>query len=95
MPCWRITRGSRLLLRSWDDDEVVVYNTLSADTHVLDSLTGEVLKILIDSSPVTEEHIAGQIRQRLEVARNQDSPSFLSGRLNDLCHLGLIESEPQ
>ena len=40
---WRLSRGSSLIWKAWDD-EYVVFNAGSGNAHLLDALTGEVLK---------------------------------------------------
>lgn len=47
-------RPQALRIRRWDD-EVVVYDDRSGDTHILEDLTGQVLERLLHASASTDE----------------------------------------
>ena len=46
---WLVVQPGRLRVRRWED-EVVVYDDRSGDTHLLDSACGRVLERLLASS---------------------------------------------
>ncbi len=77
-----------LLWQSWDD-EVIVYNTASGQTHLLDALSGEALKE-IESRPGT----IPQLAKRLSDTLGLDSRALVD-RLAVICNhfdnLGLAE----
>ncbi|MFQ6017088.1 MAG: HPr-rel-A system PqqD family peptide chaperone [Kiloniellaceae bacterium] len=87
---WRLPAGAELLWRFWDD-EVIVYNTASGQTHLLDALSGATLKELEDC-PRTIAELAGRLADRFDL-----DPDALSERLPDICaqfdKLGLAEPE--
>ena len=52
---WRLPEGVELLWRSWDD-ETVVYNVASQQTHLLDAFSAAALRE-IEAAPKTAEDI--------------------------------------
>ena len=46
MTIWRVPPGNMLAWRGWDD-EFLVYNTASGQTHHLNFLAGEALRSLV------------------------------------------------
>lgn len=74
---WRLCEGVELLWRAWDDD-VVVFNLASNQTHLLDAFSAAVLKALaaapLTPETLTERFVAelgadqAQVSERLEVA---------------------------
>jgi len=60
---WELAEGSRLHWASWDD-EYVVFDEGSGNTHLLDFLTAEVLKALEQSRgavPALIERVAARL----------------------------------
>jgi PqqD family protein of HPr-rel-A system len=53
---WCLAPGQRLLHRCWED-ECVIYNDLSGDTHLLDEFTWELLRLL-QAAPQTTPTLA-------------------------------------
>ena len=49
---WRLPAGVSLLWQSWDEDEVIVFNRASGQTHLLDAFSAAVLR-RIEASPTT------------------------------------------
>ena len=88
---WCLPADVELLWRSWDD-EVIVYNTASGQSHLLDALSGAVLKE-IERRPGTVEQLAGRLTKELGL----ESHALLE-RLDEICthfdELGLAEPEP-
>lgn len=80
---WKLIEGQTLTRRGWDD-EYVVYNDLSGDTHLLGADAMDIL-LQLQSGPVDEEALA----QALQVAR-QDREVFAL-TLVELGALSLIE----
>lgn len=85
---WQIPDGVRLLWRSWDD-EVVVYNVASQQTHLLDAFSAATLRE-IEAAPRSAEELGG----RLAKAVDTDHEGLLT-RLAEICarfaELGLAE----
>ncbi len=85
---WHLGRGVKLLWRSWDD-EVVVYNVTSGQTHLLDAFSAAVLKT-IEATPGTLEQLTGHFAKSLETDRDALAPRLveISSRFSEL---GLAE----
>jgi PqqD family protein of HPr-rel-A system len=63
-PRWELAQGSQLHWKCWDD-EFVVFDEGSGDTHLLDALAAEVLKALEDAPgdvPTLIARVAGRLR---------------------------------
>jgi len=86
---WQITRGCRLAWRVWDE-EYVVYNTASGDTHILDLITGEALKCLEDS-PASLEQLAARLAVKLDLGSQEITSQYLTSLISKLHESGLIE----
>lgn len=79
-----------LPMRNWDGD-YVVYNPLSGNTHILDIVTGEVLKI-IATGPTRAHGIYKRIADFLDLpADDGNLPHNVGEILRLLDDLGLIE----
>lgn len=77
-------------MRNWDGD-YVVYNPLSGNTHILDIVTGEVLKV-IAAGPARASALCGRVADFLELPADDDNLSHHVGKiLSVLDVLGLIE----
>ena len=75
--------------RYWDGDHVV-YNPLSGNTHILDIVTGEVLKT-IAARRVCGADLCRHIANFLEVPNDPDLSEQVERILVALDGLGLIE----
>ena len=77
-------------MRSWDGD-YVVYNPLSGNTHLLDIVTGEVLK-MIATGPTRAHAIYSRIADFLDLPSDDGNlPHHVGEILGVLDDLGLIE----
>lgn len=85
---WRLLPGQLLHHRSWDDEEFVLYNNLSGDTHLLDAATLETLQALArgDAGVAALAALLG-----LDGAGGH---AQLSALLADLAELALVEILP-
>ena len=86
---WRLAAASPLPLRIWDG-EVVVYNPLSGDTHLLDVLTGELLRAFV-AGPAPLASLRKAAAAFLEVADDDQLARHVGQALAALDELGLIE----
>ena len=86
---WRLTVAGPLPLREWDGD-YVVYNLLSGDTHVLDIVTGEVLRTIM-ADRTSGGDLCRHIADFLEVPNDAAIADQVDGILIALDRLGLIE----
>jgi PqqD family protein of HPr-rel-A system len=89
---WKVCGPSSLVWRLWDD-EYVLLNTASGDTHLLDLLSGEVLRCL-EEGPADAEVLAARVLRKMDPGPDRD-PSPLAARIEDILttldELGLVE----
>lgn len=90
---WRIPKGSRLIWRSWDS-EAVVYHTGSGNTHLLDELSADVLR-LIEKQSQTFENLKTYLTSRQFSPSDGKVESWLEELIDKLHSLELIEAEPR
>jgi PqqD family protein of HPr-rel-A system len=89
---WRLPAGVSLLWQTWDENEIIVFNRASGQTHLLDAFSAAVLR-RIEAAPTTIPDLQRTFAS--ELALNE---SVLSDRLSDVCRhfdqLGLAEPYP-
>jgi PqqD family protein of HPr-rel-A system len=81
---YRLTPGQQLRRREWDD-EVVLYNDLSGDTHLL-SLDATALLLALQEGPRTAPALAQLF--------GASDTAGLQAMLDELADLALIEFQP-
>jgi PqqD family protein of HPr-rel-A system len=85
-----LSEGSRLHWKAWGD-EFVIFDEGSGDTHLLDPLAAEFLKVL-EESPADVPGLARRLGARLDLASDAD----LTGRVRELVErfvaVGLVEA---
>jgi PqqD family protein of HPr-rel-A system len=81
---YRLTPGQLLRRREWDG-EVVLYNDLSGDTHLLSGDAVELLLALQEGPRPAPE---------LAVLLDAGDGGALQGLLDDLAELALVEFQP-
>jgi PqqD family protein of HPr-rel-A system len=86
---WRLPEGVSLLWRSWDADEIVVFNCASGQTHLLDAFSAAVLQ-QIEAAPSTMTAMLGQLGAQLGL-ETEAVARRLAGVCSRLEHLGLAE----
>lgn len=89
---WRIAPGQQLAARGWDD-ECVLYNNLSGDTHLLDSDSMEVLAYL-QRRAATADALVRHFADGLDPDDAAALPETMTALLHKLDSLFLIESAP-
>lgn len=92
---WQITPGQALRFRQFDDD-LVLYNDLSGDTHLLGDGAVHVLGVL-QHGPASDASLRASLAALLEPEPqlNADADADLAGALLDqLASLFLIERQP-
>ena len=87
---WRLPVGAELLWQTWDD-EVIVFNTASGQTHLLDALSAAALRE-IEDQPGSVDRLADRVAERFEL-----DTDVLLQRLTEVCarfdELGLVEPQ--
>ena len=89
VPRWRAPSGSLLRWRSWDD-EFIVYDSGSGQTHLLDPIAAETLKILEGVSASAHE-LFQLVAESLQIKPNGELTSYLEKLLPKLERLRLVE----
>lgn len=88
---WRALPDPALHVRSWDD-EFVVYNSLSGDTHLLGSAAAHIL-LKLQQAPsdaiVLAESLAPQLQAGMEM--ENELVDQITRLLEDLHTLALVE----
>jgi PqqD family protein of HPr-rel-A system len=89
---WGLPPEVSLLWQCWDQDEVIVFNRGSGQTHLLDAFSAAVLR-RIEASPATISDLARYFARSLEL-----DEGVLSERVGAVCtrfdELGLAEPTP-
>jgi PqqD family protein of HPr-rel-A system len=80
---WRVTPGQRLQHAEWDD-EAVVFNSLSGDTHLLGAAALHLLRTL-QAGPADEAALAAAF------GNEPDTGAALAAILGQLETLALVE----
>ena len=86
---WQALPGQRLRLRVWDD-EGVVYNDLSGDTHLLGAPALHLLAA-IAASGASETALSAALRDAFDFDPEHDVAAERDTLLAELAHLHLIE----
>jgi PqqD family protein of HPr-rel-A system len=85
---WRSVRPDAIAMREWDG-EFVVRNECSGSTHLLGSLAGRVLQVLLETGrPLDVPGIAAKLGGRFQVF---DQRSSIDAVLAEFERLGLAE----
>ena len=87
---WRLAEGSSLVWKLWDD-EYVVFDQGSGDTHLLDLVAGEVLRVL-ERQPETAGDLVRRVASALEIEADDALRRHVDQTLGQLHRAGLIES---
>jgi PqqD family protein of HPr-rel-A system len=85
---WAVPAANALAWRSWDD-EFLVYNSASGQTHRLNLLAGEALRSL-EAEAAHGDELVRRLADQFEIA--EDSPPLLmiDRLIRELDELGLI-----
>ena len=86
---WELAEGCRLHWISWDD-EYVVFDEGSGDTHLLDFLASEVLKVLEQSSG-SEQALVERVVARLGLDPDIDLERRIREAIAKFRDAGLVE----
>ena len=86
---WKIRQGEALLWHTWDDDEFLVYDTRTGDTHLVNRVTSEVLRLL--QSPRALAELVRLLAEALEVEHTAPFEMNITNLLAHLDRIGLVE----
>lgn len=86
---WRVVPGQSLQHRAWED-ECVLYNSLSGDTHLLAANAIHVL-LCLQQGPLDEAALAESLSESFEFDPGSDVAAEVAGLLSGLQALSLVE----
>lgn len=86
---WSVVSGATLRWKMWDED-CVVFNNASGQTHLLDPLAALLVR-QIEEGYCPSEQIFGRIATLLDINVTPEVRATLSQMLRQLEELGLIE----
>jgi len=85
---WAVPDANALAWRVWDD-EFLVYNTASGQTHHLNFLAGEALRSLeAEAADISE--LVRRLANQFEIAENSPPLQMIDRLIRELDELGLI-----
>ena len=87
---WRLSRGSSLTWKAWDD-EYVVFNVGSGSAHLLDALTGEALAVL-EREEADANRVTREVAAELGVEPSDELQRRIEAAIAQLHRVDLIES---
>jgi PqqD family protein of HPr-rel-A system len=85
---WTVPEENRLAWRGWDD-EFLVYNAASGQTHHLNLLAAEALRCLAAEPALTRE-LVGRLANQFEIAEDSPPLQMIDRLILELDELGLI-----
>ena len=86
--CWAVPGTNLLAWRIWDD-EFLVYNAASGQTHHLNLLAGEALCSL-EVEPAQTRELVRRLASQFEIAEDSPPLRMIDRLIHDLDELGLI-----
>jgi PqqD family protein of HPr-rel-A system len=88
-PIGRSWKTTKLAWKSWDD-EVVVFNFASGDTHLLNPVAARALRIL-EQKPLTAREVSQQLASSDTLPADEQLIEHVENLLSRLDEMGLIE----
>lgn len=88
-PKWQVAGGKEFLLRSWDD-EFVVYNGATGDTHLLGLVAAQVM-LKLQQTPMDAARLAEWVAPLLQTEPDDELVFVIEQILTDFDSLGIIE----
>ena len=86
---WRVPSGIKLYWYTWDD-KAAVYNSAWGNTHVVDIVVAETLK-LIERKSTTLPNLAMLVAESLKIDSDIQLYPYLKQVVTKLEELGLVE----
>ena len=90
VPRWSVGGEQRLIWRDWGD-ESVVFDTRSGETHLLDVVGREALKVL-EQQTLDRDQLCETLARRLKVGVDEDLGLYIDRLIARLDTLGLIRN---
>lgn len=89
MDVWRVVGCDPANIRIWDD-EAVVFSSHSGATHVLSSVAGEALIVLLDGGEADAATLCARLAERNQVPNDRELAQVVERLLLEMDELGLI-----
>lgn len=86
---WCAFPDREILVRQWDD-ELVIYDHQSGDTHLLESLASEIF-LHLTAEPISTGAIVDHIADRFDLESDDDLFSEVVSILDNLVSLGMAQ----
>lgn len=91
-PVWRLTAGQRLAHRGWDE-EYVLYNDLSGDTHLVGAAALYLL-LRLRAADADAATLLAALEAEFDTDAGADLGADIATMLDQLCAYSLIEPRP-
>ncbi|GAO36995.1 hypothetical protein SCT_2410 [Sulfuricella sp. T08] len=88
-PKWQVADENEFLLRSWDD-EFVVYNGATGDTHLLGLVAAQVM-LKLQQTPTDAVSLAEWVAPLQQIEPDDEFVLFIEQILTNFDSLGIIE----
>jgi PqqD family protein of HPr-rel-A system len=85
---WTVPKGNGLAWWVWDD-EFLVYNAASGQTHYLNLLAGEALRSL-EAEPAQTHELVRRLANQFGIAEDSPPLQMIDRLIHELDELGLI-----
>ena len=85
---WTVPDANALVWRIWDD-ESLVYNTASGQTHHLNLLAGEALRS-VEAKAACRRELVRRLVEQFEIAEDSPPLQLIDRLIRELDELGLI-----
>jgi PqqD family protein of HPr-rel-A system len=86
--CWTVPKQNELAWRVWDD-EFLVYNTASGQTHYLNLLAGEAL-LSLEAEPARTGELVRRLADQFGIPEDSPPLQMIDRLISELDELGLI-----
>jgi len=87
---WKTNLACILYHHRFFDDQIVIFNAISGQTHIVNQLCGDVLELL-QQCPLNSDCLAKELAQVNNFCLDNDWFSYIESMLADLDKVGLIE----
>jgi PqqD family protein of HPr-rel-A system len=85
---WAVPQANALAWLTWDD-EYLVYNTASGQTHHLNLLAGEALRS-VEAEAACQSELVRHLAEQFEIAKDSPPLQMIDHLIRELDELGLI-----
>lgn len=87
---WCLRRAGALHIKTWDEDESVVYDAVSGDTHLVDPLALVILQELERTTECAVHQLVQRLRDKCEVQSDGEIAARIEQCLHGLNRIGLV-----